>query len=502
MSTRQPPSPTLEELLASLNQPLPFSDDAEKGVLSCWLQQPARCEEGPDPAMFYHEGNRVVAATLLSLHAMGRVDPILLTQRLRELELLDKAGGPAAITGLYDFVPLAVHFPHYVGIMREKFQLRQMIGALAAGMAYLQGFTTTPEASLQDALAHVQMLVSDAASNDGTPDIPCRPFRDLLRDVIDQADDFVANGEGIPGLSTGLPEMDQIMGGLEPGCLTVIAAESSDGKSSLGRQLLEAVCADGHHAVDYTYEMQPVTEARRILCSQSRVDSTKLKRGNLDLREQQAVAQKVGRIQDWHMSIVDVAGKTIEQICRDITRRSRRLPPGKKLVTMIDYIQLCKTSGESRSREREVAHITALAKQTAKLTGAHIIMPSQVNKEGEVRESMSIEQDADTLVKINKIEGALPAAPATQPTTPGGRRPFKDRHQRKGQEQQHNQEQNQEQQQDAAPSPPAVPAAGVQQPQPQVRDLFFKKVRDGERFKKVRVHLLPGMFRFEPYLAA
>ncbi len=460
MKTKTTPH-TPEELLASLNQPLPFSDDAEKGVLSCWLQHPVRCEEGPDPATFYHPGNRLIAATLVSLHALGRVDPILLTQTLRDQGLLDQVGGPAVITELYAFVPVPSHFAHYAAIMREKFQLRQMIGALASGLAHLQGFASTPEVSLSDALCQVQTLVCEAMNDDGTPDLPYRAFPALLMDVVDQIEAGLKGKNARPGISTGLDEVDRIMGGLEPGCLTVIAAESSDGKSSLGRQMLEEVCVEGHHAVDYTYEMQPVTEARRILCSQSRVDSTRLKRGELSLAEQQAVETHLGKVRRWDMSIVDVAGKTIEQICRDMARRCRKLPPGKKLVAMIDYIQLCKTSAASHNREREVAHITALAKQTAKLTGAHIIMPSQVNKDGDVRESMAVEQDADTLVKINKV-GSEASKP--QKAEGNGRRSFDSG--------------NAEQQ--------------------QVRELYFKKVRDGERFKKVRVRLVPGVFRFTP----
>ena len=111
------------------------------------------------------------------------------------------------------------------------------------------------------------------------------------------------------------------------------------------------------------------------------------------------------KVSEWDMHIIDVAGKTIEQICRDITRRARKLPASKRIVAMIDYIQLCKTAAtDKKNREREVAHITATAKQCAKTTGAHIIMPSQQNKDGEVRESMAIEQDADNLIQIQKVK--------------------------------------------------------------------------------------------------
>jgi replicative DNA helicase len=164
-----------------------------------------------------------------------------------------------------------------------------------------------------------------------------------------------------------------------------------------------------------------------------------------------AHAQKVGK---WDMSIVDVAGKTIEQICRDITRRSRKLPAGKRLVAMVDYIQLCKTSAtDKKNREREVAHITATAKQCAKTTGAHIIMPSQQNKDGDVRESMAIEQDADTLIQILKTKKQTKKQAWKQ------------------------------QEEDDVPN--------------NIRRIFFKKVRDGERYTHVTMELVGRHYRFE-----
>jgi len=449
--------PSTEELLASLNLALPFSDEAEKGVLSCLMQHPARCDEAPAPEMYYHEANRTVAALVMAFYGAGKpVDPVTITHALRDRNLLDKVGGAAAVSELFAFVPIPSHFAHYAAIVREKFSFRQMIGALAAGIAHLQAFQGIEGESAADALQHCQKLVCEAVNDDGSPDIECRPIGELLNEVIERAEHGLANPGSIPGVTTGIVEIDEIMGGMESGCLTIIAASSSDGKSSLARQMLEAAADAGHAVADYTYEMQPVMEARRLLCSQGRIDSTSLKRGMLTRGEQQALAVQMRKIQKWDIAIVDVAGKTIEQICRDLSRRAKRLPHGKKLVACIDYIQLCKTSLASKgNREREVAHITATAKQCAKMTGAHIIMPSQVNKEGEVRESMAIEQDADTLIQILKVK-----------------------------------EQSAKRQAWKQPDPDEALKDDR-------RDLFWKKVRDGERFKKLRVRLVGRHFRFE-----
>jgi replicative DNA helicase len=285
-------------------------------------------------------------------------------------------------------------------------------------------------------------------------ELPFTPIRELVIQVIDDADEMATSGKKMRGVSTGIQQIDAIMGGFEQGCLTVIAAESSDGKSSLCRQMLEDVAIEGHQAVDYTYEMMPKAEAKRILCSQGRIDAQSLKLGILTRGEQMALTAQAQKVGAWDMSIVDVAGKTIEQICRDITRRSRKLPEGKRLVAMVDYIQLCKTSAtDKKNREREVAHITATAKQCAKTTGAHIIMPSQVNNQGDVRESMAIEQDADTLICIQKIKDSAKKQAWKQ------------------------------QEQDDTPN--------------NIRRIFFKKVRDGERYTHVTMELVGRHYRFE-----
>lgn len=446
--------PSTEELLASLNKPLPFSDDDERGLLSCILQRPNLIEEAPPPEQMYHEANRVILATLLTMRGLGMPldDPISLTRMLREAKKLEIVGGAAGISELFSFVPVPSHWPHYLKVVREKFQFRQMIGALAAGIAHLQAFTGVEGGSATDALEHCQKLVCEAANDAGEPDLEHRPIGELLADVVDGIEERCANPGRIPGISTGFVGLDKYLGGLEPGRLTVIAGESSDGKSCLARQMVESACMLENQGVIYSYEMRDTEEAGRILCAQAGVDSGNLKHGMLTRGEQMSLSAKMGRIAKWPIAIVDVAGKTIEQICRDIARRSKKLKQGQKLVASIDYIQLCLTTKTNSNREREVAHITATAKQCAKMTGAHIIMPSQLNEDGKVRESRAIEQDADNLIIIQKSGDK--GKPAWQ------KKPEND-------------EPNFE------------------------RDLFIKKNRNGERLKIVKAVLNGRYFRFD-----
>jgi replicative DNA helicase len=446
--------PTTEDLLASLNKQLPYDDDTEQAILSCLLQRPSLCDEAPHAEIMYHEANRIILTTIIGLFAAGKpIDQISLTHALRNANKLTIVGGPAFISELFTLIPSASNYQYYLTILRDKFAFRQMIGAMAAGIAHLQAFQEADGVSATDAIQHVTKLVCEAVNDDSSADLPCRQIGELLTDVLNGIEERCANPGKIPGISTGFAGFDKYLGGLEDGRLTVIAGESSDGKSCLARQFVESACLQDHVGVIYTYEMRDTEEAGRLICSQAGIDSSNLKHGMLTRVEHQSIGVKTMRLSKWPISIVDVAGKTIEQICRDIARRSKRLKQGQKLVASIDYIQLCLTSKTNGgNREREVAHITATAKQCAKMTGAHIIMPSQLNEDGKVRESRAIEQDSDNLIIIQK--------------------PFEK--QAKAWEKKKEDEPNYE------------------------RNLFIKKNRNGERLKIVKATLNGRFFRFDP----
>lgn len=446
--------PTTEDLLASLNKQLPYDDDTEQAILSCLLQRPSLCDEAPHSEIMYHEANRIILTTIIGLFAAGKpIDQISLTHALRNANKLTIVGGPAFISELFTLIPSASNYQYYLTILRDKFAFRQMIGAMAAGIAHLQAFQEADGVSATDAIQHVTKLVCEAVNDDSSADLPCRQIGELLTDVLNGIEERCANPGKIPGISTGFAGFDKYLGGLEDGRLTVIAGESSDGKSCLARQFVESACLQDHVGVIYTYEMRDTEEAGRLICSQAGIDSSNLKHGMLTRVEHQSIGVKTMRLSKWPISIVDVAGKTIEQICRDIARRSKRLKQGQKLVASIDYIQLCLTSKTNGgNREREVAHITATAKQCAKMTGAHIIMPSQLNEDGKVRESRAIEQDSDNLIIIQK--------------------PFEK--QAKAWEKKKEDEPNYD------------------------RNLFIKKNRNGERLKIVKATLNGRFFRFDP----
>jgi replicative DNA helicase len=452
--------PTTEDLLASLNKQLPYDDETEQAILSCLLQRPSLCDEAPHPEILYHDANRIILTTIVALFAYGKpIDQISLTHALRNANKLDVVGGPAFISELFTLVPTTSNYQYYLTIVRDKFQVRQMIGALAAGIAHLQAFTGAEEVSVTDALQHVTKLVCEAVNDDGASEIEFKPIGELMLDVVDAIEERVANPGKLPGVSTGFSKLDEYTGGLEKGTLTVIAGKPSDGKSIVARQICENVCMDGHAASIFSVEMTPLQECSRILCSQAGVDAQSMKLGMLTRGELDSIGAKMPRISKWDMQVFDAASCSIEQICRNISRRAKKLKPNQKLVAEIDYIQICKTSvTDIGNREQEVSHIAKTAKLCAKMTGAAIIFPCQLNKQGEARESEAIEQHADNFWVIMDHEDE--DAPKKKAWEKAEKKDVSDA---------------------------------------DLVDLFLKKVRNGIRRVKVPFRRMGRFFRFEPH---
>jgi replicative DNA helicase len=457
-------TPSTEDLLASIGSlVLPLDYDAETSVLSCLLQRPQLCDELPAAPLFHHPVSKMVFTGITAVIASKLpLDPVTLTRVLRDANVLDKCGGAYYISSLLtggESAAMVGHYAHYLAIITEKFRMRQMIGALAAGIAHLQAFTEVDGISATNALEHCQKLVCEAVNDDGSSDMDFKPMSELMADVIDQIEERVKNPGNLPGITTGFAKLDEFTGGLERGTLTVIAGKPSDGKSILARQICENACMNGYAASIYSVEMTPLQESNRLLCSQAMIDAQNMKMGIMSRGEMMAIGAKIPQISKWDMQIKDAAGSTIERICRDIARRSKKLKPGQELVAEIDYLQICTTSEKDvGNREQEVSHIAKTAKLCAKTTGARIIFPCQLNKQGEARESEAIEQHADNFYII--MDHVADDEPKKKPWEKS--------------------EPKEESEHDFA-------------------DLFLKKVRNGIRRVKVNFRRTGRFFRFEPH---
>jgi len=398
-----------EDLLAKANAQLPFSDEAEKGLLSCLFQNPNMIGEAKSdcpPAMFYHEANAAVYRALV--HLQERYKPIgviSVVEFLRDNDLLDRVGGTSAISELYTFVPIPSHYAFYRDTILDKHGRRQLMRHAALLIQRCKETDCTVGEIAEETQTSLSVI---AASQQNDSDmLPCRPIKAVLESVMEFADKRQSEGGTLPGVSTGIAGIDEKTGGMQPGKLWIVGGMTSDGKSSLAQNFVETGCSQGHHGIVYSYEMGAEECAGRILCSRGYVNSQSLLNGTLSAEENAALIKAKREVQTWRLELLDVAGATIEAILRDLRRRVLRIRKENrdaKIVSVIDYVQLATTFAKFDNRERALAHISCSAKNAAKTLHVTIIMPSQLNDDGKIRESRAITHDADVLLMLHKTK--------------------------------------------------------------------------------------------------
>ncbi len=419
---RKKGEPTAEELLANINRALPFSDDAEKGVLSSLLQDPnERLSESRvnlPAAAFYHEANRTIYEKLLEFYDKNLpIDPVMVTNVLRDQNLLDKVGGPAAITELFTFVPSPAHYQHYKKIVLDKYLLRQLIHACSINIhdAYEFGKEEV-DGDVNTVVDHAEQRMLAVRESTGKED-NMKSLSSHVADAIDSIQYMLEHPGQLRGLSTGYSVLDKLSSGLQGAEMFVIAARPSMGKTSLAMNLVEHVSVDcGHAAAVFSLEMSATMLVRRLLVSRAQLSMQDLSRGLLSRAQQEALAKATRELQKAQIFIDDTPGLDI----MEMRAKARRLKKQHNIqMIMIDYLQLV-TSASRRAKDNrqiEIAEISAGIKGIAKELNIPIIVLAQLNRAVEsrkgqrpvlsdLRESGSIEQDADMVGLLTREDYA------------------------------------------------------------------------------------------------
>jgi replicative DNA helicase len=414
--------PSAEELLATINRALPFSDEAEKGVLSCLLQDPnerlSDCRVTLPALAFYHEANRTIYEKLLECFDKNLpIDPILLTHALREQNLLDKVGGPAAITELFAFLPISAHYPFYKQIVMEKHILRELIHASSLNIhyAYEHGKEELND-NIDTVIDHAEQRVLAVRENVGAKE-GIKSLSAHVMDALDSIQYMMEHPGQLRGLSTGYSKLDSMSSGLQGGEMFVIAARPSMGKTSLAMNIVEHIAVDCNKpCVVFSLEMSATMLVRRLLVSRARLSMQDLSRGLLSRAQQDALYKATRDLQKAQIFIDETPGLDV----MEMRAKARRLKKQHNVqMIMIDYLQLV-TSGSRRAKDNrqiEIAEISAGIKGLAKELNVPIIVLAQLNRAVEsrkgqrpvlsdLRESGSIEQDADMVGLLTRSDYA------------------------------------------------------------------------------------------------
>lgn len=402
--------------LSKIDRLPPHSIEAEQGALGCMLIAPneaigvcvEKFKRGPET--FYDLRHQSLYETLVDMSDRKEaIDLITVRQRLKDKGLLDSIGGIAYLTALVDATPSPANLPFYADIVVEKNLLRRMIQTCTSVVGRIydeeqQGDVETLLDEVEKEVLHISEEREEAVS---------LVMKDLVHKAISQIEEMHSRQGQTTGLSTGFTDLDKMTTGFHGGEMIVIAARPSMGKTSLAMNIAEHVALDLKLPVGvFSLEMSADSLVLRMLCSRARVNLRDIREGFLAERDFPKLTAVAGKMAAAPLFIDDTAGLSILQL-RAKARRMHQQHDIKLFV--IDYLQLLRsTAKRAENRQQEIADISQGIKALAKELKVPVIVLAQLNRElekrgpgekpklSDLRESGSIEQDADLVGLLYK----------------------------------------------------------------------------------------------------
>jgi len=402
---REPTTATTSQTL------LPHDKEAEQGVLGAIIHNNEafhQAVEIVEADHFFSPAHRELFKAMIELSERNDpIDEITLGNYLRGKNQLDQVGGFVYIAELVDVTPVASHVAVYAEIVRQKFQLRSLISAAMDIANKGREKTDDVEGLLQKA----ESIFVELANN--SQRATASLLKDLLMESFAQLEEVQDRGEQIIGLSTGFTELDEYTNGFQPSDLIILAARPSMGKTSFAMNIAKyAALKSKKAAIVFSLEMSKEQMALRLLCSEAKVDSQKMKLGNLDDGEWDQLAHAAGELSETKIFIdetPELSPLSMKAICRRISAEH------ELGMIVVDYLQLMRTARRTDNREQEIAEISRGLKALAKELNVPVLACAQLNRSlenrtekrpvlSDLRESGSIEQDADLVMFIYRDE--------------------------------------------------------------------------------------------------
>lgn len=392
----------------------PHNLDAEESLLGAMLLSRTAIDvvsESMDARFFYKPAHAHIYEAITSLSAAGEpVDPVTVAEELRRHDLLDAIGGSGTLLSLQAATPATSSASRYARIVEEHAMLRAMIGA--AGEIAELGFSLPDDVT--KALDQAESMMFQVAQHRQT-DTMSR-LHDLLDQTLDSLEALVERGDAITGTPTGYHEFDELTSGLQPNALIVVGARPGMGKTSFAMGMASHAALEAQRPVlFFSLEMSRVELSQRLLCSEARVDSTKVRNGRLTEDDWHRISHAIGRLGESNLWIDDNPNVTVMEI-RSKARRLQSQLGGQQLgMIVVDYIQLMTSHGRAENRQTEVAEISRGLKILARELQCPVVALAQLNRGleqradkrpmlADLRESGSLEQDADIVCFLYRDE--------------------------------------------------------------------------------------------------
>ena len=355
------------------------------------------------PEDFYRDDNKTIFSAIMNLYAKAEpIDIITLKDELTSLGKLEPIGGLEYLVSLPEKVPTTANVEKYIKIVEEKSILRSLIKT--ANELIEMGYSQNEEVEviMDSAEKRIFDLMQKKAQRGYSS------IRDILVDSFTELEQLYNQKQHITGVASGFIDLDNKTAGFHNSDLVLIAARPAMGKTAFALNIATYAAVNANTpVVIFSLEMSKEQCANRILCSQAMVDSEKVSKGDISDEEWSKLAVASGELSESAgIFIDDSAGINIAEI----RAKCRKLKLEKDIgLIVIDYLQLIQGSGNSKSREQEIAEISRSLKILAKEINVPVIALSQLSRAPEarpdhrpmlqdLRESGSIEQDADIVM--------------------------------------------------------------------------------------------------------
>ena len=362
--------------------------------------------ESPD---FYKPAHGQIYDAMYLLHGRGEpVDPVTVAEELRHRGLLDALGGRSTLLRIQAATPASANAEHYAGIVSELSLLRRLIGVAhdIAEMGY------APEDDVAETLDRAESMVFEVAERRVTDSMT--HVYPALGQTMDQLANLYAREGNLSGVPTGYTDLDAILLGLQPSSLVIVAARPGQGKTSFALGAAVHVALESNKPVlFFSLEMGHLELTRRLLASEALVNVQGLQTGNLSDHEWTKLNQAVGRLAEAPIFIDDNPHCTV----MEMRAKARRIKArhGDIGLIVIDYLQLMTSGKRVESRQVEVSELSRGLKILARELETPVMCCAQLNRQleyrqdkrpmlADLRESGSIEQDADVVLFIYRDE--------------------------------------------------------------------------------------------------
>ena len=390
----------------------PWAEEAELSVLGGMLidgDAVAVALELIDDAAFYREGNRRIFRAMVRLYGRGEViDAITLADELKTAGELDAVGGMAYLARLVDAVPTAANIEYHCRILRDKAVLRHLI---ESATDIIQDAYEAGGGDVEETLDRAESRIFEIAQAQARGGFI--RIKEILHSTMNRIDELTRNPGATTGVPSGFSDLDRLTAGFQPADLIVLAARPSMGKTALALNIAQhAAIGEKVPVAIFSLEMSKESLVQRMLCAESKVDSSRVRTGHLSNEDYGNLAHGAGLLNTAPIWIDDTPAITPIELRAKVRRLHAEAGLG---LIVLDYLQLMNGPRGAENRQQEISFISRNLKAIAKEVGVPLLALSQLSRAPEqregnrprlsdLRESGAIEQDADVVLFIFREE--------------------------------------------------------------------------------------------------